>query len=427
MATKDNRRRSLHGCMNKAMRICVVLFVAAFLAQGVQAQTYTVLHNFTGGGDGAMPMGGLTLDTAGNLYGTANTGGLVGGNCGAEGCGVVYRLSNVNSSWILTSLYSFQGGNDGMNPRHANVTIGSDGSLYSTTFLGGGSCTTNNQGCGTVLELQPPASACHSVSCPWTETVLHSFDGDDGAGPVGTLVFDQQGNLDGATTAGSLRNGGTIYQLNPAGGYMEDIIFHPYGYPGNSVTMDHAGDLYGSTFIAMDGPGSIYELTPSGSNWISTSIYSFTGGSDGGFPLAGVVFDQSGNLYGATTAGGAGQGGTVFELSPVSSGWTYSLLYSFSKANSGLLVAGPIGDLVVDTAGNLYGTTFSDGAFGFGAVFKLTNSGGGWSYSSLHDFTNGADGGFPYSNLIFDASGRIYGTASSGGAFGKGAVFQITP
>jgi uncharacterized repeat protein (TIGR03803 family) len=403
------------------------LVCALLLTGAAQAQTYTVLHNFSGGVDGATPMAGVTFDAAGNLYGTASYGGNFGSNCGARGCGLVYRLSHNPSNWILTQLYSFRGGSDGMTPQRATVVFGPDGSLYSTTYAGGGSCNGNNQGCGTVFKLQPPASSCQSVSCSWTETILHSFNGIDGTGPLGAVVFDQQGNVDGATNSGGFQNGGTVFQLDASGGYMESILFHPYGYPGSSVHMDHAGNLYGSTFTGMDGPGTIYELTPSGSNWTSTQLYTFTGGSDGGYPLAGVIFDNAGNLYGATTAGGAGQGGTVFKLSPSNGGWAYSLLYSFTHPGNGFLVVGPIGNLAMDAAGNLYGTTFSDGAFGYGAVFKLTPSGEGWTYTSLHDFTNGVDGGFPYSDLVLDANGSIYGTASTGGAYGSGVVFQIVP
>src|SRR5579864_6769770 len=165
-------------------RFCFLLLAALF-AHAVQAQTYTVIHNFTGGGDGSTPMAGLTMDHGGNLYGTTNYGGNVGGNCGVSGCGVVYRLSNHNSTWIVTSLYSLRGGNDGMNPQRANVVFGPDGDLYSTTLQGGGPCPQNNQGCGTVFKLQPLANACHSVSCFWNETILHSFNGDDGSGPLG--------------------------------------------------------------------------------------------------------------------------------------------------------------------------------------------------------------------------------------------------
>ena len=422
-AREDTRRGKSHCCLHIAL-FAVVLLVAA--SDNALAQTYTVIHNFTGGGDGATPMAGLTSDPAGSLYGTASSGGNLGGNCGSLGCGVVYRLSNHNAAWVLAPLYSFRGGSDGMNPQRANVVFGPDGNLYSTTYQGGGTCNDHAQGCGTVFKLQPPANACRSVSCPWTETILHSFNGDKGSGPLGALLFDEQGNVDGVTGAGSLRNGGTVYQLNSQIDYMENILFHPYGYPGSGVNMDHSGNLYGSTFIGMEGPGTIYELTPSGPNWISMQLHGFSGRNDGAYPLAGVILDSAGNLYGATTAEGSGGGGTVFELSPSNGGWSYSVLYSFTGPGNGFGVVGPIGNLVMDAAGNLYGTTFFDGAFAAGAVFKLTHSGGNWSYSSLHDFTNGSDGGFPYSNLVLDANGTIYGTASEGGAFGAGVVFQIS-
>jgi uncharacterized repeat protein (TIGR03803 family) len=417
------RRRRLLGM---AAALAMVLTMAAVMTQAAQAQTYTVIHNFTGGPDGAMPMAGLTMDPAGNFYGTANFGGNTGGNCGTAGCGLVYRLTNRNSGWVLTPLYKFAGGNDGANPQIAYVVIASDGSLYSTTYYGGGTC--DGVGCGTVFKLQPEASPCPNVLCPWMETVLHSFNGSDGAGPVGAMVFDQAGDLYGVTTAGGFRDGGTVYQLNASGGWNENIIFNPYGYPGSGVTMDHAGNLYGSTFNGgNDSFGSVYELTPSGSNWIETDLYDFTNGSDGSYLWAGVIFDPEGNLYGATTAGGSGQGGTAFELMPSNGNWIHSTLYSFAGPGNGRLVVGPIGSLAMDTAGNLYGTTFSDGAHGYGAVFKLTLSNGSWTYTSLHDFTNGSDGGYPYSTLILDANGNLYGTASSGGAQGLGVVFEITP
>ena len=408
----------------KVVNLAFVLLLSLAVAHAAHAQTYAVIHNFSGGGDGAAPTAGLAIDHAGNLYGTATYGGNFGGNCGSLGCGIVFRLSNRNSSWVLTPLYSFQGGDDGMTPQMANVVIGPDGALYSSTFYGGGPCNGNNQGCGTVFKLQPAPNACQNVLCSWTETILNRFNGTDGLGPVGSVVFDQQGNLDGVTTTGGFRNGGTVFQLN---GGTELILFHPYGYPGSGVTMDHAGNLYGSTFIGNQSPGTIYQLVFSGGNWVGTEIYDFSGGSDGDHPQAGVIFDQAGNLYGATSSGGSGLGGTAFELSPSNGGWSFNLLYSFTGPRNGRFVVGPVGNLVMDAAGNLYGTTISDGAFGYGAVFKLTHTGQGWTYTSLHDFTNGSDGSYPYCNLVFDSQGNIYGTASSGGAFGNGVAFQITP
>ncbi len=417
------RRRRLFA-MGAAL--AMVLTLAAVMTQAAQAQTYSVIYNFTGGQNGATPMAGLTFDGAGSFYGTANFGGNTGGNCGTSGCGLVYRLTDSISGWVLTPLYSFMGGNDGANPQVAYVVFGPDGSLYSTTYYGGGPC--DGIGCGTVFKLRPEGPANLHGSSPWTETILHSFTGSDGAGPVGALIFDHNGNADGATSSGGFHNGGIIYQLNSSSGWEEVVLYHPYGYPGSGLIMDHAGNLYGTTFNGgSDLFGSVYKLTPSGSNWIETDLYDFTNGSDGTYPQAGVVLDQAGNLYGATSAGGSGHGGTVFELTASNGNWIHSNLYSLTGPGDARLVVGPIGNLVMDAAGNLYGTTLADGAHGYGAVFKLTPSNGGWTYTSLHDFTNGSDGGYPYSTLVLDTRGNLYGTASSGGTQGVGVVFEVTP
>ncbi len=412
-----------------ALALAAVFGLTAAETQRAQAQTYTVIHNFTGGPDGATPMAGLTQDGAGNLYGTAAYGGNSGGNCGASGCGALFRLSNRNSGWVLTPLYSFLGGDDGANPE-ANVVIGPDGTLYSTTYLGGGPC--DGDGCGTVFNLKPAASACKTALCPWTETVIHRFTGQDGIGPVGAVVFDQTGNLYGATTTGGLRNGGTVFELSPSGGGWSGKILHvSYGYPGSGVIFDSSGNLYGTAFIGGNGQGSVYQLTPSEFGWISTDLYDFSNGSDGGYPWAGLIFDQSGNLYGTTTAGGSGNGGTVFQLTPSGGNWTLNTLHSFTGPGDDRFVVGPVGSLVMDNAGALYGTAFADGASSYGSVFKLTPSHGSWTYTSLHDFTGGSDGGYPYSNLIFDANGNLYGTTSVGGTGpctnGCGVIFEITP
>jgi len=398
----------------------VALALAAVLTPSAQAQTYSVIYNFSGGDGGAQPMAGLTFDGVSSLYGTANAGGVTGGSCGSNGCGMVYRLTNGISGWSLSPLYEFTGGADGQNPQTANVVFGPNGALYSSTFLGGGGC--NDLGCGTIFKLFPSRTG-------WVETVIHRFGGLDGAGPVGSLVFDHLGNVDGATNEGGIRNGGVVYQLNAAGGYREFVLFHPYGYPGSSVTIDHAGDLYGTTFNAgANDFGSVYKLTSNGIGFTSTELYDFTNTTDGEYPKAGVILDQAGNLYGATSTGGSGHGGTIFKLAFSNGGYTFSTIYSFrSPSNGQQLISGPIGNLTIDGAGNLYGTTLVDGAHGYGSVFKLTPSNGSWTYTSLHDFTNGSDGGLPFGNLIIDSHGTIYGTASTGGASGLGVVFQITP
>ncbi len=413
-------RRHLLG---RAIALATVLAVVAIATEAARAQSYSVIHNFAGGQDGANPMAGLTMDHAGTLYGTAAFGGNAGGNCGSEGCGTVFRMTNRNGAWLLNPLYRFVGGTDGANPQFADVVIGPDGSLYSTTFRGGNGCGAN--GCGVVFNLQPPASACHNALCSWAETVLHTFNGTDGAGPVGTLLFDTGGNLYGVTNTGGFRNGGSVYKLTTGGDNLI-LLYRPYGYPGSSVTSNHAGDLFGSTFVGGTNRGSVYELVPVGSGWLGSDIYDFTLGDDGGYPWSGVVFDAAGNLYGATGTGGAGNGGTAYQLTQSGSQWTLTTLYSFTNPNTGQFVVGPIGNLVLDDAGNLYGTTLVDGAHGYGAVFKLTHVNGGWTYTSLHDFTGGSDGSYPYCNLVFDAQGNLYGTASAGGTNGLGVVFEIT-
>jgi len=417
----------------RSLRAAVAgLMVAAMFmltAVATQAQTYSVIHNFAGGQDGATPMAGLTFDRAGNLYGTAAYGGTVGGACGASGCGTVFRLAKRNSGWVFSPLYSFAGGTDGANPE-ANVNIGSDGSLYGSTYLGGGPC--NGDGCGTIFNLKPPASACKSALCPWTETLVHKFTGPDGIGPVGTVIFDQGGNLFGATTSGGFRNGGAIFELLPmGGGWTVKVLYSSYGYPKGGLILDDSGNLYGPAFTAGNGYGSVYQMVPSGSSWITTDLYDFNYGSDGGYPWAGLIFDPAGNLYGSTCSGGSGNGGTVFQLAFSGGSWVLNTLYSFAGPDNGRLVVGPVGSLVMDHAGALYGTTLADGVHGYGSVFKLTPGGDGWTFTSLHDFTGGSDGGYPYSYLVFDAKGNLYGTASVGGngpcTNGCGVIFEITP
>ena len=405
--------------------VATLAVVLAVLTGAAQSQTYNVIHNFTGGQDGATPMAGLTMDESGNLYGTAAYGGTFGGPCGILGCGTVFRLTIRNGGWVLTPLYSFTGGSDGANPV-ANVTVGADGSLYGSTYLGGGACA--GDGCGTIFNLKPPASACKAALCPWNESVIHRFARVDGEGPAGAVLLDPSGDVYGTTIDGGGLSGGTVFELLPSGGgWMGRIIYNSYGYPGSGVLRDHSGNLDGTAFTGGNGQGSIYQLVPAGSGWIAANLYNFTNGSDGGYPVAGLILDQSGNLYGSTSSGGAGNGGTVFQLAPSNGNWILNTLYSFTGPQNGKFVVGPVGSLAMDQAGVLYGTALADGAYGYGSVFKLIPGNDGWTYISLHDFTGGSDGGSPYSNLVFDAHGNLYGTTSTGGADGLGVVFEIKP
>jgi uncharacterized repeat protein (TIGR03803 family) len=423
-----------------ALVVTIVIVVALTIVATrlAEAQSYTVIHNFTGGADGAYPVAGLTIDIAGNLYGTAC---CYGGGGGGYGAGTVFELKHPGPGWVLTPLHQFAGGDDDGGYPAGRVALASDGTLYGTTQLHGGSAC-GGVGCGTVFHLTPPAPAPNALGNPaWNEILLYRFaGGSDGAYPSGDLTFDQSGNIYGTTENGGNGGYGVIYQLTPAGGsWTETVLYSPRGgngaYPKSGVVFDRSGNLYG-VFSGL-GPhrnGSVYELSPSGFGWTEQTVYAFTGGSDGGVPVGGLILDASGNLYGTTQSGGSGGGGTVFELTPGHDGWTFKTIYSISSCGW----CGPSGALIMDAAGNLYGTIQGDAAVPgsgvYGSVFKLTPSGGGWVYTSLHDFTGGADGANPFGSLVFDANGNLYGTARNGGSvgcppygYGCGVVFEITP
>jgi uncharacterized repeat protein (TIGR03803 family) len=436
MHSKPEFQVSLYRATSRAETVALVVAILSaltfVLTQAVQAQSFTVLYNFTGGADGGYPLAGLTMDRAGKLYGTTSFG------TSAPYCGTVFSLANGNFGWVFDTLHSFAGGGDGCSP-YSPVTIGPDGSLYGTTYTGG------IDGVGTVFNVRPPAAACHSGSCIWAETVIYDFTGGgDGASPAyDGLVFDRAGNIYGTAHLGGYTGGhcavyggcGTVFQLVPTQGNWTENTLHIFmGEPDGSnpvgVILDQRGDLYGLTSGGGSGGpvvdygyyGTVFQLTPSGNEWIEKILHNFTSGSDGGYPWAGLVFDQTGNLYGATSYGGANNFGTLFELSPEAGGWSFSAVYNFTD--------GPPISLVMDAAGNLYGNAMG-GAYDCGFVFKLTPSSGGWAFTSLHDFSSG-DGCYPQRNPTVDANGNLYGTTSEGGTgsacrYGCGVVWEITP
>jgi len=402
--------------------------------QLVQGQGFNNLHDFTGGLDGKWPASGVAIDRGGNLYGTNYAAGNYGNNCSVDGCGTVYKLSRRGTGWILTPLYDFVGGDDGWGPTIVN--IGPDGSLYGTTAAGGGS-SCGGSGCGTVFRLQPPVTICYATLCFWHETILHRFTGRDGGLPEGGLTFDSAGNIYGTTANGgdtACPTGcGVIYKLRQSGGTWTESVLYAFSggvdgqAPISKVTFDAAGNLYGTTaWGGTADAGTVYKLTPSGLGWTKTVLYNFSGGADGHYPNGGLIFDEAGNLYGTTSAGGQGLGGTIYELSQMNGAWNFNLLYSFSGLD--MFGAGPGADLTLH-GGNLYGTTLEDGANGSGNVFQLTPSGGGWTYASLHDFGESELGS--YTTVVFDSDGNLYGTAARGGSQqcpgGCGFVWRLTP
>jgi len=412
----------------------VMALVALVLIQPMPAQNFSIIHNFLGGPDGEEPAYGMTIDSHGIIYSSTFEGDA--------GTGTVFRLRYRNA-WQLTPLYVFTGGpnSPGAIP-YAGVIIGHDGALYGTTAYGGeGQCATwgGTLGCGTVFKLQPPLSFCVNATCYWTETWLFEFNGGTGgATPYGGIpIFDNAGNLYGTAFGGgggSCAAGcGLVYELSPSSnGWVQTVLYTFTGSNGDGanpwagVIFDQLGNLYGTTqYGGAYGYGTVYELSPSASGWTEKVIYNFQGQLDGGSPYAGLVFDHSGNLYGATTVGGNGSGGTIFEMSPSGSNWTYQPICSFVR-QLGELAGGPVATPAMDAAGNLYAATGGDGAYGFGSVVKATQSSNGWTCTALYNFTGGNDGRLPRSNLVMDANGDIYGTAA-GGATGNGVVYEITP
>lgn len=325
---------------------------------------HTVLYHFTGGADGGEPYKGVTLDAAGNLYGTAVTGG--GGSC-EGGCGVTYKLTNSGGHWAQTVIHSFTGGDDGSGPG-SPVVLDKAGDVYGTTPTAGAN------GLGVVYQL-------HNANGQWALRVIHTFTGgaDGEGGSAGRVAFDAAGNLYGVTTVGGAHGAGVVYKLTP---------------------------------------------TQTG-EWKQKTLYAFNDEPDAGFPYGGVVVDKKGNLYGTTYYAGAHDVGTVYRLSRRNGAWVETGLYSFKGGSDG---SGPISTLAFDQAGNLYGSASEGGAgCNCGTIFKLSSAGGRATYSTPHRFTGIPDGAFPYDGMVMDAAGNLYGATTHGGANDDGAIYQLTP
>ncbi len=385
----------------KCVLTAIVMGMAAILSLPAQAQTFSVLHNFSGGNDGGGPLAGFVVDAAvQNAYGTTNAGGKYEQ-------GVVFRFSQHGE----TVLHQFTGGADGGNPQ-ASLIMDAAGNLYGTTNAGG------SHGFGVVYKLTSKG-----------ETVLYNFaGGTDGANPQARLVMDASGNLYGTTAAGGAYSLGTAFEISGT----SETVLHSFGQgtdgavPVSGLTLDASGNLYGTASVGgAGGYGTVFQLTNSGSGWSEITLHDFALGSDGGTPYGGLVMDKSGNLFGTSTQGGEadGGGGAIFELSLANGSWTFSTVYDLD----GWGISGTFRDLLLDAAGNIYGTTHCDGANDAGTVYKLTPSNGVYSYTSLYVFTGGKDGQYSFSNLVSDKHGNLYGTMNGGGVKGDGVIFMVKP
>ena len=401
------------GAAGAALITVIVITLVLAPAAGA-ASKYKTLYKFTGGADGSQPSGGLIFDQAGNLYGTTGYGG------GALNSGTVFKLArNADGSWTESVLHSFNG-SDGSVPA-AGLIFDAAGNLYGTTEGGGSS------GGGTVFKLAPNQDGS------WTESVLHSFNHSDGHWPLAGLIFDGAGNLYGTTEQGGAHNLGTVFRLAPnADGSWTESVLHSFnGNDGYVITagliFDGAGNLYGTTANGgSSGHGTVFKLTPSADgSWTESVLHSFNG-NDGYVITAGLIFDGAGNLYGTTEQGGSGchpSGcGVVFKLAPNSDGsWTESVLHRFGATPAEYPSAG----LIFDGAGNLYGTAESGTG---GAAFKLSpNLDGSWADSLIHVF-QGKPARDPSGSLVLGSTGTLYGmTADCGSSGCAGVVYQITP
>ena len=404
--------------MRSLFFLTIAAALAAFVSPASAAQ-YQVLHQFNGSsGDGAIPHAGLLEDATGNFYGTTFSGGGGNGCSGGSGCGTVFELA---SDGTETVLYRFTGGSDGANPS-AELIKGKHGVFYSTTVTGGTGAACGG-GCGTVFK----------VTLGGTEQVVYSFQGgSDGATPTG-IVADSAGNLYGTSFfgGGSGCSGygcGTVFKVTPDG--TESVLYRfPDGAngrgPSPGLIFDQLGNLYGTAGGGggVCNCGLIFKIDPSG---VQTVLYAFAGGSgDGNAPAAGLVADAAGNLYGTTEFGGGtgcnGLGcGTVFRLAP---NGAEKILHAFTGGTDGEY---PLARLIVDKKGNLYGTTSHGGDIGFGTVFRLSVD---KTLTVLHAFGSiEQDGANPRAPLIRD--GRyLYGTtpdinfSCDGGACGT--IFKV--
>jgi len=373
----------------------------------------------------SIPYSALVFDAAGNLYATTGFGGL--SSC-EEGCGTVFKLSPSSSGWDFTVLYEFSGvPSDGSRP-FGQLVFDAVGNLYGATATGG------IANFGTVFELSPSADES------WTETVVYKFAGGlDGEGPSASPILDAAGNLYGMTAQGGSFKHGMVYELirQSNGEWSKKTIYSFTGgtdgsRPLGPLVFDAAGNLYGEAseggFVASrscpSGCGTVFKLTPiANGEWNLDVLYSFHDTPDGAVPLGGLTFDSAHSLYGVTQGGGSHSFGTIFRVSPNSDGsWSESVLHTFNGPNGNDAESA----LLFDGVGNLYGTTARGGANG--NVFELSRlADGSWVETVLHAFTGGADGAEPTDSLIFDSAGNLYATASSGGEYGSGVVFEITP
>lgn len=391
-----------------------VLLTALAWTSPMWAQTETILYSFcpqTTCTDGSSPEAGLAMDANGNFYGTTVVGG-------AYDEGTVFKVTSDGAETLLHSFNHRRG--DGTQPA-APVILDAKGNLYGTASTKGA----HNGG------------VVFKVALNGRETILYNFcslaNCADGNQPLAGLVRDKAGNLYGTTLIGGAQNLGTVFKLTPSG---VETVLHSFGgsdgsSPWAGLVMDGQGNLYGTTYTGGDlslcnglGCGTVFKVAANGTETVLHSFCSQQGTSctDGMNPRSGLLRDKQGNLYGTAYYGGTAGNGIVFKLALDG---TETVVYNFQGTPND--AGHPVGGLLMDSAGNLFGTTYQGGIYNDGSVFEINNSG---TETVLHSFgATGSDGFWPMGNLLLNSAGNLVGATNSGGATSgaHGMVFTLTP
>ena len=456
------RAGRIPGFWLRALTIAMSLPVFSAISASAAENTLYAFDEWLSPGNvnGSYPLGTLLRDGSGALYGSTWYGGT-------SGNGVIFKLTpppNGQDGWSLTVLHSFQGFADGSTPNPV-LAMDSTGALYGTTQYGGSFADQ-----GVVFKLTPPAPG----TTTWQYSVLHAFNfssvfnSPDGAHPNGGLILGTDGalygttNLGGVTTDPSGIGFGTVFRLVPLDAertnWQETVLYCFQSMldgknPIFALTQDAAGALYGTTLYGGDGPcldvmstligcGTVFRLSPPAYGqtvWTKTTLYSFTGGTDGNMPEGRLTLDTAGQVYGTTTQGGFGACqdgmgfligcGTVYQLTPTANDcWAKSIVHSFSSDDGSY----PQGGVIMDGTGTLFGTASAGGSnqyLRYGVVYQLAPPTAGspaWTRTVLYNFDNTA-GMRPIGELVLDSAGNLFGVANVGGPNGGGVVYEITP
>lgn len=383
-----------------AFTFIAMLWLAAI--HPVSGATETILYSFFLG-DASNPNSGLVFGKKSTLFGMTPLGGDFG-------VGTIYKVDLFGNEQIL---YSFTDSNDGGDPQ-GTLAVDKIGNLYGATCLNGA----NNA--GTVFKL----------STSNTFSVVYAFQGgSDGSCPMGGMVFDKLGNLYGTTFRGGAANAGTIFKLTPSGTHT--VLYSFAGgadgsSPNGGLAIDGKGNLYGTTSSGGSGFGTLFSLSASGTHTVQ---WSFFNGPDGASPNGGLVL-YKGIYFGTTQGGGTGGAGIVYGWSPTHP-HGLGIYWAFTGGADG---GNPVAGVASDKKGNLYGTTVSGGANFLGTVYRLQIAVPPITETNLHSFGLDPDGQFPRGGVVLDKAGNLYGTASVGGSdpncdggFGCGVVFKVTP